>query len=275
MNKVGKKIQKILIVLIFIMGIAIFLLNKYVLQEMPIAERIGTATETSVTIEESLHIKTYSTTKYFSFLSDGEYEKAYQMLTDEYKAYMPYEQYLEKIKSFDYNNQGVKAVKQISQYGYIIKLENKDTKEETHYLVYMSDLNNKLFTISPDGFVYYDNKERKEESGILNATLKDYLIFEDSIQFKLVLKNKTSKELTIDDIQAELTKGGKINNKFESITLAAKEEREITFLVEDANYYIPKNVIIKTGNRSLKIDLWWRRYDEEKDNSKGGNYFTN
>ena len=139
----------------------------------------------------------------------------------------------------------------------------------------MSDLNNKLFTISPDGFVYYDNKERKEESGILNATLKDYLIFEDSIQFKLVLKNKTSKELTIDDIQAELTKGGKINNKFESITLAAKEEREITFLVEDANYYIPKNVIIKTGNRSLKIDLWWRRYDEEKDNSKGGNYFTN
>ena len=96
MNKVGKKIQKILIVLIFIMGIAIFLLNKYVLQEMPIAERIGTATETSVTIEESLHIKTYSTTKYFSLLSDGEYEKAYQMLTDEYKAYMPYEQYLEK-----------------------------------------------------------------------------------------------------------------------------------------------------------------------------------
>ena len=258
MNKVGKKIQKILIVLIFIMGIAIFLLNKYVLQEMPIAERIGTATETSVTIEESLHIKTYSTTKYFSLLSDGEYEKAYQMLTDEYKAYMPYEQYLEKIKNFDYNNQGVKAVKQISQYGYIIKLENKDTKEETHYLVYMSDLNNKLFTISPDGFVYYNNKERKEESGILSAKLKDYLIFEDSIQFKLVLKNKTSKELTIDDIQAELTKGGKINNKFESITLAAKEEREITFLVEDANYYIPKNVIIKTGNRSLKIDLWWR-----------------
>ena len=255
MNKVGKRIQKILIILIFIMGIAIFVLNKYVFQEMSIAERIGTATETSVTIEESLHIKTYSTTRYFSLLNEGKYNKAYQMLTDEYKAYMPYEQYLEKIKTFDYNNQGVKAVKQISQYGYIVKLENKDTKEETHYLVYMSTFNNKLFTISPDSFVYYDTKERKEESNVLRARLENYLIFEDSIQFKLVLKNKTSEELTIDDIQAELTKGGKINNRFEPITLAAKEEKEITFLVDDANYYIPKNVIIKMGNRKVQIDL--------------------
>lgn len=255
MNTVGKKIQKILIIFIFIMAITIFLLNKYVLQEMPIAERIGTATETSVTIEESLHIRAYSISRYFSLLNEGEYEKAYQMLTDEYKAYMPYEQYLAKIKTVDYNNFGVKAVKQISQYGYIIKLENKDTKKETHYLVYMSDLNNKLFTISPDGFVYYDTKERKEESKILSAKLESYLIFEDSIQFKLILKNKTSDELTIDDIQAELTKGGRINNKFKSLTLAAKEEKEITFLVEDANYYIPKNVIIKMGSRRLQINL--------------------
>lgn len=255
MSPIKKKIFKILLTLIFVMVILIYIINKYVIADIPISERIGTATGTSITIQESTYVKAYSTTKYFLLLEQKDYESAYKMLTDEYKAYMPYEKYLENIKNFDYDNQGVKSVKQISQYGYIVNIENKDTKEKNNYLVYMNDLNNKTFTISPDGFVYYDTKERKNETSIMKAVLKSYLIFEDKIEFKLTLKNKTSEDIVIDDIRAELTKGGTINNKFAGTTLAPKEEKDITFLVEDANYYIPKNVIIKSGNRSLYIDI--------------------
>ncbi len=255
MSPIKKKIFRILLTLIFIMGILIFIINKYVIADIPISERIGTATGTSITLQESTYVKAYSTTKYFSLLKQNNYESAYKMLTDEYKAYMPYDKYLENIKNFDCNNQGVKSVKQISQYGYIVNIENKNTKEENNYLVYMNDLNNKTFTISPDGFVYYDTKVRKNETTKMKASLESYLIFEDKIEFKLKLKNKTAEAIVIDDIRSDLTKGGTINNKFTSITLAPKEEREITFLVEDANYYIPKNVIIKFGNRSLYIDI--------------------
>ena len=146
---------------------------------------------------------------------------------------------------------GVITVKQLSSYAYILTLENSDTKKETTYITYVNKFNDENFTISPNNFLYYENISKKEKSKNLEVTFEEYVATIDSITFKMKMKNKTNEEMVINDVKVKLTNGGTITNKFETVTLQPKEEREISFTYEGMNYYIPKTVYVETPKTTI------------------------
>lgn len=253
-TSVKNKILKFLLISIVIMLIIIIAIKCFVLKEIPITEKIGNASAMSVSLNDSLHIKTYSTTKYFSLLNGKLYDRAYSMLTEEYQRYVPYETYLEEAKKIN-TNQGVTSIKQLSKHAYILTLENIDTQEITTYIAYINKFNSENFTLSPCGFVYYDILNMKSKNEQISAELIDYLVMDNSIQAKLKIKNNTKQNVEIDDITIEVSKGGIISNKFEPLILSGKEEREITIKYEDTNYYIPSAITVITDGAKLKFEL--------------------
>ena len=249
------KLLRFLLYLIFGMIIAIFILKKYVLAEIPISEKFGSYQPSSISLYDSIYISTYSTTKYFNLIENGKYELAYKMLSDEYKKYMPFEQYLETLKEKDFSNWVVKSIKQISDITFIVTLEDRDTLEEHIYIVYASKFNSKVFTISPEKFIYYDEPNKVEKSNGLECTLIDYIVFQDNMNFRIKLKNNSSNPVTITDVKIELTLAGRLADQFKAITLASGEEREIQLLYSETSYYIPKNVLIETEKSTIKFEL--------------------
>lgn len=249
------KLLRFLLYLIFGMIIAIFILKKYVLAEIPISEKFGSYQPSSISLYDSIYISTYSTTKYFNLIENGKYELAYRMLSDEYKKYMPYEKYIETVRGKDFSNWVVKSIKQISDITFIVTLEDRDTLEEHIYIVYASKFNSKVFTISPEKFIYYDAPNKTEKANGLECTLIEYSVFQDSMDFRIKLKNNTSNPITVQDVKIELTLAGRLADKFNTITLAPKEEKEINLLYSETSYYIPKNVLIETEKTTIKFEL--------------------
>lgn len=250
-----KKLGKVLFGLILFMIIAIYILRKYVLADVPISQKFGAYQPSSISLNDSIHIKTYSTTKYFDLIERKEYDLAYQMLTDEYKRYMSYDKYLNEINKYNFKDWVVKSVKQISDVTFVITLEDMVTKENHIYIVYANKFNNKVFTISPEKFIYYDAPNTVENSRGLECTLVEYSVFQDSVNLRLKINNKTSKEVTINDVKVELALAGRLANKFEPVTLAPHEEKEYEISYTDTSYYIPKDVLIETEFTTIKIDL--------------------
>ncbi|MBQ9267617.1 MAG: hypothetical protein IJ217_04995 [Clostridia bacterium] len=252
--KSKKKAVKILFFFALFMLIAIIVLNKYILEEVPISERIGTYMPMSVSLNDATFVKAYSTSKYFELLKEGEYEKAYKMLTPEYQRYMSYENYLKTIQGYHFD-MPVKQVKQLADHTYIVTLEDTEKQEEHIYFAYANKFRNETFTISPDKFIYYDAPNIKHKSNGLEATVENYLVMQDSITVKMKFKNNTSKEMKIEDVMVEITLSGRLADAMEPITLAPKEEREITLTFDGTSYYIPKSVIVEAEKTTVVIEL--------------------
>ena len=250
-----KKFLKALFSVMFVLAIIDFVLYRYIGREPLIRERISAYNPVSISLNDSLKVRAYSTSLFFKHIEDGEYKKAYGMLTDEYKKYVSYDDFLESLKVYDHTNLGVKSVKQLTDHTFVVLLEDKDTKEEHLYTVYSNRLNNEIFTISPDKFVYFDKVNSKKSNAGLEVTLESFLVLQDSINIKLKVKNKTSKEIDINDVRVELALSGRLANKFEKTTIAPKEERSIDVVYTETSYYLPKSISVETPKSSVYFEL--------------------
>ena len=249
------KLLKAFVIFVFIMIIAIIVLNKIANNEMPIYERFGNYLPMSISLKDSLYVKTYSITNYLNLIEKHDYEKAYSMLTTEYKKLKPYEEYVRDIENFEYENIVVKSIKQLSEYTYTIELENTNTKETNIYTAYMDEFNKKVFTISPDKFIYYDDPDVAVESNGISAKLKEYMVMQDSVELSLTIKNNTQNDQIIEDIKLNLANRGVLAHQFEKMTIKAGEEKNLNVLYSETDYYIPTSVVIETDKTTLMIDL--------------------
>lgn len=228
-----------------------FLINKNIYEEMNIQNRVKSMNPISVTMADALHVKTYSIDNYISYIIDGKFEKAYDMLTDEYKAYKSYNDFLLDLEGIDFNTFKLKEIKQVSENTYLapVEYERNGTLEEEEYIVLVNKLNTKLMKISLNKFLYaFDEKYNFSKDGA-KYTIESGVVHIDNIYLKVKVKNTNLIEnLKITDLGVGFNQYESKTQKIEDGVIEPGKEK--TYQIElEANYYTPKYLKV---NRNIE-----------------------
>lgn len=248
-----KRLLKNLVITCIILTIIKFILDNSVFDDMNIKNRMSSTLPASVTIADAMYVKRYSIDKYLTYIDSGEYKKAYNMFTDEYKSYKSYDEYLSSIKNIDFSTFRLQEVKELSDNTFVLPVEyekNGEIVEET-YLVLVNKVNEKLMKISPDKFLYSLDEKQKFSKNSIKFVLEELVVQSDKIKLKLTINNNN----LLDDIT--ISKIGIGYNEIESKTekvgdIIIKPKNSHTFEVEfSANYDVPKYLKIERNMENI------------------------
>lgn len=182
---------------------------------------------------------------YANHIKNENFKEAYEMLSEEYRNVIDYENYIKTIADIDFETFDMKDIKMktVNTYVATVVYEKNNEMFETVYMLYLNEINPKIITISPDKFVYgYKNLKFKMDNMELNV--QECNVCTDNIKMIAKIKN-TSLFETITLSNIGLGFDDAINkNKNIDLTLAPGEEKEIT-MEYDTNYYIPNNIKLK------------------------------
>ena len=249
-----KKFLLSLSLLLLIVLLIRFVFQKDILDELKVENRIYSNMLVSVTMNDAHFIKNYSIDPYVSLLKKGETKAAYEMLTDEYRRYKSYEEYLKIIKGIDFSTLKVKEVKQIAEDTFVLPIEYKrsDVLEESKYLVIVSSLNEKVMKISPDNFLYsVEGKHKFSKEGI-KYKIEECTVHSDVIKLTVTIKNtKWFKDVTIQEIGLGFSETESKMKNVENGILKPSETKRFTVEL-DSNYYVPKYLKV---NRNIDNEI--------------------
>ena len=239
------KVFRFLTITLMVVLILAGMIRSAVKDERNIAAKIGFSESIGISVKDALHIKEYCITPYVEYLKAGEFNEAYDMLSEEYRNYVSYEMYLKTIEGIDFETFEMASVEARTQGTYIAQIvytqNGKEIEEE--YLLFVNMNNSKLITISPNRFVYSYQDLNFQQDGI-ELTLNECVIYTDHIKMEAIIKNKSLfKDMKFNYISVGY---GKTINKAEEIdlTLAPGEQKVIEIEYETA-YYVPNNIKIK------------------------------
>lgn len=221
------------------------IINHFSQSTKTIYEKIGSYELSSISIREALNIKGYAILPYADYIKAGDTKSAYEMLTEDYRKVVSYEEYLESIKGIDFNTFNMKEIKLKAEGTYVatVVYERNGEEKETDYLLYLNELNPKIITISPNKFIYNFGNLKFKMDG-LELKLEECNIYTDSIKMTAIIKN-TSLFDTMTFTNIGVGYGENIN-KSQNVEFALKpgEMKEIEIDYE-TDYYIPNNIKIK------------------------------
>lgn len=237
-----KKLILFLAMTCIVLGILKFILDTSVFNDIKIQNRMSQNLPTSITIADALYVKAYSIDKYLSYIEAGDYKKAYNMLTDEYKAYKSYEDYMDEIKDIDFSTFRLKEVKELSEKTFVAPVEYMENGEliEKTYLILANKVNDKIMKISPNEFLYSLDEKLEFSKNHIKFILEEMIVHSDKINLKLTIKNNNLLEdITISEIGLGYNE---IESKTEKVgDVVIKPNESQTFELEfSANYDIPK-----------------------------------
>lgn len=261
-----KKIFGFLLIAYIVVFVLINAKSKYDTLDPDIVERIGFSTETNIPIDKVLTIREHAIERYKKYLINSDYESAYAMLTDEYKNYCSYDEYINNIKNIDYNSIEVEDINSKNDYCYVASIVYKQNGEEVHtkYLLYVTKYENNDFYISPDGFLssYYNQEFSKDD---ININIEKCNIFTDRVEFKGTIKN-VSWFSDIQIKQIDLSYDTSLTTPH-SVDLTIKKGEEVPFdIVYDGfEYFVPNNVRIEQdkGNGETSIYRFYFKENEK------------
>lgn len=245
-NDFKKKLFKVLLILCIIMCIVNWAYDKYVASEMKVINKINRNLPVSVSVKDALTVKAYGTDKYFAFLEDGEYKKAYAMLTDEYKAYHKYDDYIKTLDGIDFSTMEVQEVKQMADGAYIAYVEymRDGNMEETEYFIIISELNYKVMFISPDKFLYSFSKKEEFSKDKIKYTIENCVVYADKVKADIKIKNVNSTPVTLKSIGLALNETEVMKNYFDDYLIIEPKSEKMVEFSYNSNYYAPKMLTI-------------------------------
>lgn len=239
------KLLKFLLIAYIIVIIAWVILDKYANDKRPIEQKIGSMSLSSISIKDALNIKGYSILPYADYIKAGDTKSAYNMLTEEYRAAVSYEDYLKTIEGIDFYTFDMKEIKLKAEGTYVatVVYEKNGEQTETDYLLYLNEVNPKIITISPNKFIY-NYSDLKFKMDDVEVTLQECNIYTDHIEMTALIKNTswfdTMKFTNIGvGYNDNVSKNGNVD-----FTLEPGEIKEIDISYE-TEYYIPNNIKIK------------------------------
>lgn len=259
-----KKILKIILIAYLIATIVILLVNYYIKDNESIYQKIGSMAPYSTTIKNALNIKGYSLMPYADYIKAGDTESAYEMLSEEYKKAVPYEEYLKSIEGIDFNTFDMKEIKEKSEGTYVatVVYERNGEQKETDYLLYLNKINPQIITISPNKFIYSFNDSNFNMDNI-ELKMQKCEIYTDNIKITALIKNTSFFDtMTFTSISVGY---GEDTNKSQDVdfTLASGETKEIEISYE-TNYFIPNNIKIKRKLDEETLRTYTFYFEESK-----------
>ena len=236
---------KFLLIAYIIVIVTWIILDKYANDKRSIEQKIGSMSLSSISIKDALNIKGYAILPYADFIKDGDTKSAYNMLTEEYKAAVSYDEYLNTIEGIDFYTFDMKEIKLKAEGTYVatVVYEKNGEQNETDYLLYLNEVNPQIITISPNKFIYnYSNLKFKMDG--IELTLQECNVYTDHIEMTALIKNTswfdTMKFTNIGvGYNENVSKMGNVD-----FALGPGEIKEID-ISYDSEYYVPNNIKIK------------------------------
>lgn len=258
------KILKFLVVTLIITIVFWLLLEKFLKDDRSIYQKIGSLQPYSATIKEALIVKGYSIMPYADKIKAGNTQAAYDMLTEEYKSVVSYENYLKTLEGIDFSTFDMKEIKIKAEGTYVAKvvyMQNGEQKE-TEYLLYSNEKTPELITMSPNKFIYSYQNLKFDMNGV-ELSLKYCNIYTDHIELNASIKNKSFFDtMTFSSIGIGY---GETINKNETVefTLAPGEEKEVEINYE-TNYFLPNNIKIKRNIENETLRTYTFYFEDSK-----------
>lgn len=240
-------------------------INKFALGKKDIYEKIGNGVSVSIHTLDAYKIKEYSIKRYANYILKNDYESAYNMLSDEYRAYYDIDGFKEQIQGIDFSTIDMKDIKAKSDYCYIANVEFKRNGElvETTYILYSNEYNTESFTISPDKFLCsYRNQDFKKDG--IHLHIDSCLVYIDEIKLVGTISNESwFSDMEFNGI--DISYGYTMNSKKDlNLSLKKDESAPIDVTFSGFNFFIPNNVKLERVKDEKSISTYSFYFLEEK-----------
>lgn len=253
MNKSWKFIFGMSFVLILIY----LFVNDYAKSLVNMEDQIGTRVGGGeLSVKDNAILKTYLEL-YKERIVNGEYEKAYNMTGLSYKEYLPYEAYVEKVQSQNFEDLIFEDIEIATTSIYDVTFSVSGDKG--HYSVLYDD--EKKLYIYPDSFLSYVKVENEVTKKKLEVKLEYYVVNIDKCMLGFSIENRLNDTVEISKSQL-LTNENRFVESDEKIIINPKESKKIV-LEFDTDYSIPKQVILYRStnkeNEFIEYDIKIKR----------------
>lgn len=239
------KVLRFIIIAYVVVMIIATMIRSVLEEKRSVEEKIGNLEPYGIAVKQALMIREYAITPYVNLLKQGNLQAAYDMLTDEYREFVPYEEYLKTIEEIDFETFEMSEIKMKTAGTYIagVVYEKNGEKIETEYLLFEAPYNEKVIKISPERFIHSYQDLTFEEDNV-ELKLEYCAIYNDHIDIKATLKNKSLfQDMTFSYINVGYDKN--INKESEvEIKLAPGEQQQLEIKYK-ASYFIPNNIKVK------------------------------
>jgi hypothetical protein len=168
-EKNKKFFNKVKVYLKFVAGAYIVLIIALILikstndEKKNIYYKIGQNSLASVTMKDAYTIREIVIKPFAAMGKNKDYKTMYSMLTNEYKRFKTYDEYVQTLEDIDWDTFAMESIKSKEENAYEARItyrrgkeEKVEDKEEVHttYMLYNSTFASDVFTISPDGYIW-------------------------------------------------------------------------------------------------------------------------
>jgi len=245
MNKITKFLLIVVCVLLFIY----FLVNGYAKKSEDMSELVGSKIGGGELSTSDYYSLVQCVETYIDYLKQKDFEMAYQMLNNNYKEYVSYEKYQEKVAQKDYSQTNITDVEIITATTYRVTTTTEGQEEQFSIII---DGDSRRFLLLPESFLDYQKVNTKVFHHQLKCVLKEYVVYTDKSEMMFEVTNNSNKDAHLTMGKCWTTFSDEIEKNVD-ITIKAKETIPITVSFE-TDYTFPKKVILYKNNNG-KADI--------------------
>lgn len=250
MKKFVKFVFKVVIFLFFLVVIIqIVLKNEPTLQEKVMYGQLQ-----NLSTEDYMYVKIMSLDKYFNYLKENDFESAYLLLSDEYKKYMSFDEFVDYVGGINLEDVFIQNIKVKNEYCFIAEVKVNGEIED--YVIFMNKHNNKSLKISPNGLLDYVESNKKIRRDNLEVEVKDYVINIDNISVNLLVRNTSKNDsVKIRDFKFVIANDVEKDTGFEELELSAQDTKELN-IVADSSYDFLEGIKIAVDYTDERIKVY-------------------
>ncbi|MBQ9314980.1 MAG: hypothetical protein IJ220_08360 [Clostridia bacterium] len=241
------KITKFLLIIVCVLLVIYFFVNGYASKNENMAYLVGNKIgggELSVSEYYSIAqcVETYQ-----NYLAERNYETAYKMLNNNYKEYISFEEFKNKVSKKDYAKSVITDIEVITATTFHVKADVSGEKEDYTIIINSENSN---FLLLPESFLDYRKSSIKTSKNNLNCELIDYLVNTNETVIHFDITNEGNEEIKISGGKLYTNLDDQVENDID-VTIPAKTKKEISMSFE-TNYAFPNKVIIYRSNGEKK-----------------------
>ena len=193
----GKVKRKVIFILIVAIIVCLFLntsLQKYTNNATGVLSIIGEpVTNNEITVSEYVALAEKTVGVFLKYMRNDEIEKAYSLLTPEYKQVVTQENFKTLTDEMDFASYRVVDIVAKTQNMYVAYVETGDN--QTHQFLII--LNDEKFAVVPEPFLKYVEVNNSITKDGVTYTLKGYQMNVSDNVFYVTIKNENNEKVTI------------------------------------------------------------------------------
>lgn len=263
-SQVEWKVLRFFLIAFLVVFLVKAILDQTIEENMNIEQKLGSYSPYSISIQDSLLIKTYHLDPYFQCIQEGNTQEAYEKLTDEYRKVISYDAYVESLEGIDASTFDVAEIKMKSDQVYVASVvyQKNGVTENVDYLLFKTGNSIESMKISPDNFIIgYENLKFHADS--IDLVVNACIVYTNQITMNVYVKN-TSWFKTLEFQNVGVGYDDVMDREEDTPFTLAPGEEKIMEISYDVDYYIPNNIRLKRLLDEKTIRTYTFYFEEAK-----------